>query len=85
VDENVGCAVIRLNEAEALGCVEPLNGTCVHDDILFESLIEDCSPGKAQAAMKTDFGGKSPGTTRTPFQSSSSKIDARMFNRELCP
>ena len=28
VDEDVLAAIVRLNEAEALGAVEPLNGTC---------------------------------------------------------
>ena len=30
VNEKVLAAVIRRNEAEALGVVEPLNGTCTH-------------------------------------------------------
>jgi hypothetical protein len=30
VDENVRAAVVRLNEAEALGAVEPLNGASSH-------------------------------------------------------
>ena len=34
VDEDVRTAVIRLNEAETLGVVKPLNGTDVHNDFL---------------------------------------------------
>jgi hypothetical protein len=34
VYENVGRAIVRLNEAEALGCVEPLYGASVHNDFL---------------------------------------------------
>jgi hypothetical protein len=30
MDEKVFAAVIRRDEAEALGVVEPLNGTCTH-------------------------------------------------------
>ena len=32
MDEHVRAAVIRLNEAEALGCVEPFNCTSVHNE-----------------------------------------------------
>jgi len=55
VDENVGSAVIRLNEAEALGCVEPLYGTSAHDDILFESLIEDCRAYRSTSGDENRF------------------------------
>src|SRR5690606_30308106 len=34
MDENVRAAVIGLNEAKTLGAVEPLHGTCFHDDFL---------------------------------------------------
>ena len=34
VNENVRAAVVRLNEAEALGGVEPLYSTSVHNDFL---------------------------------------------------
>jgi hypothetical protein len=38
VDENVRSALIGLDEAEALGAVEPLYSTCRHDDS-FQSII----------------------------------------------
>ena len=34
VNENVRAAIVRLNEAEALGGVEPLYSTSVHNDFL---------------------------------------------------
>jgi len=34
VDENVRAAIVRLNEAEALGGVKPLHSTSVHNDFL---------------------------------------------------
>ena len=40
VDENVLAAIIGLNETKTLGCVEPLNGTCAHDDILLRSSLD---------------------------------------------
>src|SRR5689334_20178848 len=34
MDENVGAAVIRLDKTETLGGVEPLDCTCIHNDLL---------------------------------------------------
>jgi len=76
VNENVCSAVIRLNEAEALGCVEPLNGTCAHDEIPFKIARSRKRIGPNRGAMKTDFGGSSPVEAQTAATSSSSQIDA---------
>jgi hypothetical protein len=34
VDENVCAAVVSLDKAETLGGVEPLDCTCIHNDLL---------------------------------------------------
>jgi hypothetical protein len=39
MDEDVRATVIRLDEAEAFGGVEPFDGTSRHDDLLSEQSL----------------------------------------------
>jgi hypothetical protein len=40
VNENVRAALVRLDEAKTLGRIEPLNGTCSHNDLLGIARVE---------------------------------------------
>src|SRR5690606_35787278 len=80
VDERVGAAIVRLDEAEALGGVEPFNCASGHDEP-FHSNIEK-PPRQGAADDDSDFERK--GSCRTWYQprdkqSSASKFDGVLY------